>query len=78
MNKWQNNPVRVWIYGLIGPLAAVAVGYGLLTGEQAALWIGVATAVISVPVVEAARSKVTPWPPPPGRAIPDLPPPPGD
>lgn len=37
---------RAYIYRVFLALAAVAVGYGLFTDAQAALWIGVATAVL--------------------------------
>lgn len=53
-------PVRKYLYGLLVPLAAVLVAYGVLDGESAPLWIALATAVLGVPAVEAARASVTP------------------
>lgn len=55
-------PVRKYLYGLLVPLAAVLVAYGLVDNESAPLWIALATAVLGVPAVEAARSRVKPYP----------------
>lgn len=53
-------PVRRYLYGLLVPLAAVLVAYGIVDNESAPLWIALATAVLGVPAVESARSRVTP------------------
>lgn len=37
---------RAWIYRVLVAVAALAVGYGLLTGEEAALWLAAASAVL--------------------------------
>ncbi len=53
-------PVRLYIYGLIGPIAAAVIGFGLWDQQQT-LWIaGIILAVLSVPAAEAARNRVIP------------------
>lgn len=56
----ETEPVRRYLYGLLAPLATLLVALGVTTDAQVALWVGVATAVLGVPAVETARSKVTP------------------
>lgn len=53
-------PVRKYLYGLLTPLVAVLVYYGVVDSESAPLWIAAATAALGVGAVEVARSKVTP------------------
>lgn len=53
-------PVRAYLYSLLGPLVAVLVFYGVVSENGAPMWIALATALLGVPAVEAARSKVTP------------------
>jgi hypothetical protein len=36
------------------------VGYGLLTGEEVALWLALLAPALAVPAAELARSRVTP------------------
>lgn len=52
-------PVRLYLYGLVGPLLAVLLVYGLVDEAQAAVWAAVAAAVL-VPGVELARARVSP------------------
>lgn len=52
-------PVRSYLYGVLAAVLLILTGYGLLTDHQAALW-GNLTAVVLVPAVEKARSRVTP------------------
>lgn len=59
----RSEPVRVYVYGLAAALVALLVVYGVLDGAQAAVWLAVVTAVVSVPLVEGARARVTPSPP---------------
>ena len=58
MGKFE--PVRLYLYGLIMPVSLLAVGYGWIADNMAPLWVGVATAALTVPAAEAARAKVTP------------------
>ena len=39
---------RQWLYGVLVAGGAVAVGYGLLTAEQAGLWLALAGAALIV------------------------------
>jgi len=56
----RRQPVRVYLYGLLGPGAALAVTYGIVSQDRAALWIALGGAALLVPAAEAARTKVTP------------------
>lgn len=53
-------PIRLYVYGLIGPIVAAVIGFGLYDREKT-LWIaGIILAVLTVPAAEAARNRVTP------------------
>lgn len=56
----RREPVRAYLYGLLAPGAAVAVGYGLLSSNQAALWLALGGVVLVPGATELARAKVTP------------------
>lgn len=61
MSWSKTEPVRLWLYGLMGPLMALLVGYGVLSDAQASMWIAVGVAVAGVGFgTEFARSKATP------------------
>lgn len=53
-----SEPVRLYLYAVAAAVLAALVAYGVLTGEQAAIWGGVAAAVLSIPVTEGVRSQV--------------------
>lgn len=53
-------PVRMYLYTVVGAIVALLVGVGVVTAAVAPLILGVAAAALAVPVVEAARAKVTP------------------
>ncbi len=53
-------PVRAYLYGVLGSLITAGVVYGLVTGEEAAVWLAVAGSLLAVPGVEKARARVTP------------------
>lgn len=53
-------PVRKYLYSLLVPVVAVLIYFGIVDNESAPLWIGLVTALLGVPAVEVARSKVTP------------------
>jgi hypothetical protein len=53
-------PVRKWVYSVLVTLMAVGVVYGIVSAEQSVIWLSVAQAVLAVPAVEAARSRVSP------------------
>ena len=68
--KLSREPVRVYAGGALLGLIGVLVAYGLVSGEQAAAWGVLVTALLGVPAVELARSKVTPVPKPRRRRRP--------
>lgn len=56
----SREPVRTYLYGVLVPGLALCVAYGLISAEQAPLWIAAGGAVLGFPAVEVARSHVTP------------------
>lgn len=56
----MKEPVRLYLYGLLFPLAALLVAYGIVSGADAPLWIALVEAVLGVGAVESARGRVTP------------------
>lgn len=40
--------VRRWLYGVLLAIQPLVVAYGLMTGEQAVLWLSVASAVLGL------------------------------
>lgn len=56
----RREPVRAYLYGMLGPAAGLAVTYGAVSGNEAALWVALAAAVLVPGGVELARRKVTP------------------
>jgi hypothetical protein len=57
---WQREPVRVYLYAVAAAVLGLLVAYGVLTDSLAAVWAGVAAAVLSLPVTEGVRSQVSP------------------
>ena len=56
-NKWVPSPgVRLWLYGVLATLAPVGVAYGVVTAEQGGMWLAVASAVLGVSNLLAARN----------------------
>ncbi len=43
-----NEKTRAYIYRILIALGAVATAYGLLSSEELAVWLGVATAVLNI------------------------------
>lgn len=37
---------RLWLYGIVGAASPLLVAYGAVTQDQAALWVGLAGAVL--------------------------------
>jgi hypothetical protein len=57
---WKDTePVRLYLYGVLGPLVVLLVALGVVQADQALLWLAVGAAVLGVPAVEGARSLVT-------------------
>lgn len=53
---------RKWIYDVLTVLGPVAVFYGLFTGEEVALWLGVAGTLLQSGGTLLARKNVSPDP----------------
>lgn len=51
--SWLTETRRAWLYRVLTAVAALAVVYGLISGEQAAAWIAVGAALIGLPVAAA-------------------------
>jgi hypothetical protein len=56
----RSNPVRSYLYGVGIAVEAVLVARGIITGNDAPLYVGLLTAVLGVPAVEVTRAKVIP------------------
>ena len=39
---------RAYTYRILIAVGAIAIGYGLITADQVALWLGLATAVLNI------------------------------
>lgn len=74
----------MYLYGLLFPAASVATYYGLVTSNEAALWITLGGALLVVGGAEAAQTKTTPLADPrtrdgqPAYIAPDTPPQPDE
>ena len=54
----RREPVRVYLYSVLGAVLLLLIGIGVVTASTAALIGGVAVAVLAVPGTEALRSQV--------------------
>jgi hypothetical protein len=59
-NLIKSEPVRVYLYGVLLAGLAVLVGVGIVDDATALLYAALGAAVLGIPAVEIARSKVTP------------------
>jgi len=56
-NRWIPSPqARLWLYGVLVALSPVGVSYGLITVEQGGMWLVLASAVLGVSNLLAARN----------------------
>jgi hypothetical protein len=47
--KWFNDPVnRGWVYRILVAVGALVAGYGFMSGEQIAQWLGLAAVVLNI------------------------------
>lgn len=61
VKRWlSEEPVRVWMYGVLEGLAGLLVLYGVVSAAAVPVVMGVVSAVLAVPVAKKVRSKVTP------------------
>lgn len=56
----KTEPVRLYLYSVLVPLLAVLVVWGVVDAGDVPLYLAVLAALLGVPAVEIARSKVTP------------------
>lgn len=62
--QWaKEEPVRLYVYTVVAAILAVLVAYGVVDETALPVILAAATAILAVPAVETARSKVTPWSP---------------
>ena len=56
-NRWiPSREARLWLYGVAVAVAAVLVGYGVVTIEQGGLWLALIGALLGVGNAVAARN----------------------
>lgn len=61
LERWINNePVRLYLWGLVAPVLALATTYGFVTGDQAVGFGALAAAALAIPAAAAVRSKTRP------------------
>lgn len=54
MNKFIKSPKgRKWLYKVLGSIAGLAGAYGLLSGEEAVLWLAVVSSLLGLPLADA-------------------------
>lgn len=54
MNKWITRPqTRKWLYKVLLGIVGLAVGYGLMDGGNAELWIILIAAAVGFPLADA-------------------------
>lgn len=53
----DTEPVRLYLYGIVGPILAILVVIGVVQEASVQLWVALAAAILAVPIAgEAARS----------------------
>ncbi len=57
-------PVRLYIYSVVAAILTVLVAYGVVGETTLPVILAAVSALVAVPAVEKARSKVSPWTPP--------------
>lgn len=59
--QWATGePVRLYVYSVVGAVLAVLIVYGVIDSSAVPVILAAASAVLAVPAVELARSKVSP------------------
>lgn len=51
-----NERTRAYIYAVLAATVPLLIGYGILTAEEAALWLGLAAAVLGLGLATANTS----------------------
>ena len=52
----MNESQRAYTYRILIAVGTLAIGYGLITADQVALWLGLITAVLNI--MPAANTKI--------------------
>lgn len=60
INSLRSNPVRSYLYSVGVAVDGVLVARGVITGNDAPLYVGLLATVLGIPAVELTRSKVIP------------------
>jgi hypothetical protein len=60
IDSLRSNPVRSYLYSVGVAVESVLVARGVVTDNDAPLYVGLLVAVLGVPAVEVTRSKVIP------------------
>lgn len=59
--RWAaTEPVRLYVYSVIAAVLAVLVAYGIVDEQMLPVILAAVSAIVAVPAVETARSKVSP------------------
>lgn len=56
----EREPVRVYLYTTVAAILAVLVAYGIVDSTAVPVILAAVSAVVAIPAVEVARSKVSP------------------
>lgn len=59
----REEPVRLYVYTVVAAILAVLITYGIVDETAVPVILAAVSALLAVPAVETARSKVTPWSP---------------
>lgn len=69
-SSWAaHEPVRLYAYSVVGAVLAVLVVYGIIDEATLPVILAAASAMLAVPAVETARSKVRPVDAPPQEEL---------
>lgn len=67
--SWLTEQRRAWLYRVLVAASAVAVGYGVLTTEEAGLWLAFAAAALIGNGLATANTSTKPAPPQPVKRV---------
>lgn len=71
--QWAaEEPVRLYVYTVVAAVLAVLVTFGIVSDQALPVILAAVSAVVAVPAVETARSKVAPVGPTPVSATPEV------
>ncbi len=59
-NLIAREPIRVYLYSVFAAAIAVALVFGWVTADKVPVILALVAAVLAVPTIEKARSKVSP------------------